>query len=306
MTREKRWRGSEPQEDQGRSPVALLVALTLASATIATLDLHRESASPLNPLRTAVGTAWGPVERGTTAALRPVDAVSDWFDSRSALRHDVARLQAENSRLRAQVSTADVDRNRLAEVDRLTRAAKESGLAMVPARVIGLGAAQSFSHTVTIDAGSQAGVAPDMTVRTAEGLVGRVLRVTAGTATVLLVPDSRSVVGARVGTSMEIGFLSGQGVLGGRSRLSLELVDGASVPHRGDVVVTWGSTGGAPYVADVPIGRVTHVYASLRDSSHRAVVEPFVDYTTLDLVGVVVPSGTRSDRSLIEADGSLR
>ena len=36
---------------------------------------------------------------------------------------------------------------------------------------------------------------------------------------------------------------------------------------------------------------MTAVYASLRESSQRAVIEPFVDFGALDLVGVVVPSG---------------
>ena len=51
---------------------------------------------------------------------------------------------------------------------------------------------------------------------------------------------------------------------------------------------------------------MTAVYASLRESSQRAVIEPFVDFGALDLVGVVVPSGTASDRGVIEADGSLQ
>ena len=73
-----------------------------------------------------------------------------------------------------------------------------------------------------------------------------------------------------------------------------------------DTIVTWGSKGGAPYVAGVPIGRVSAVYASLRESSQRAVISPYVDFGSLDLVGVVVPSGTHSDRGVIEADGSLQ
>jgi rod shape-determining protein MreC len=78
------------------------------------------------------------------------------------------------------------------------------------------------------------------------------------------------------------------------------------VPARNDTVVTWGSDGGAPYVSGVPVGKVTSVYSSVRESTQRAVIEPFVDFSSLDLVGVVVPSGTRSDRGVIEADGSLR
>ena len=56
----------------------------------------------------------------------------------------------------------------------------------------------------------------------------------------------------------------------------------------------------------MPVGRVTSVYSSLRETAQRAVIDPFVDFGALDLVGVVVPSGTASDRAVIEADGSLR
>ena len=60
-----------------------------------------------------------------------------------------------------------------------------------------------------------------------------------------------------------------------------------------------------PYVAGVPIGRVTHVYSSVRETSQRAVLDPFVDFGSLDLVGVIVPTGTVSDRGVIQANGSV-
>ena len=63
------------------------------------------------------------------------------------------------------------------------------------------------------------------------------------------------------------------------------------MPAKHDVVVTWGSDGGAPYVSGVPVGRVTAVFSSIRETSQRAVIEPFVDFGALDLVGVVVPVG---------------
>ena len=105
---------------------------------------------------------------------------------------------------------------------------------------------------------------------------------------------------------MQVGFLHGRGDLGQEARLDLELVDQTYVPGKGETVVTWGSQDGAPYVAGVPVGRVTSVYSSLRETTQRAVIEPFVDFAALDLVGVVVPSGTQSDRGVIEVDGSVR
>ena len=46
-----------------------------------------------------------------------------------------------------------------------------------------------------------------MTVLNNDGLVGRILRVTRTTATVLLIVDSDSIVGGRVGRTMDLGFL---------------------------------------------------------------------------------------------------
>jgi rod shape-determining protein MreC len=283
-----------------------MVALVLACLTLMTLDHHPGAGSPLEPARSAMGSVFGPVESGTSSVVRPVTAIGDWFTTRRHLQNDIAALQSENSRLKAQQATSQYQRNQLAEYQGLTAAADTLGQALVPAHVVAYGPAQSFSRTVTIDAGSDAGIQPDQTVLDDDGLVGRVLRVTRTTATVLLIVDTESVVGGRVGASMKVGFLQGRGGLGGHGTLDLQLVDQAQAPTKGDTIVTWGSKGGAPYVSGVPIGRVTAVYASLRESSQRAVISPYVDFGALDLVGVVVPTGTRSDRAVLEADGTLR
>lgn len=303
---ERRWRSGDRLDDRSRPSRSLLAALLLGCLTLITLDYHGGASSALEPARRAVGEVFGPVEAGTATAVRPFTAVPDWFRSRSTLEDHLARLQAENSRLRSQAATVGYDRNRLEEFDGLTAAADSLGYALVPARVVAMGPTQSFSRTVTIDAGSAAGIHPDLTVMNNDGLVGRVLRVTRSTATVLLIIDGESVVGGRVGESMDVGFLHGRGTLGRDGMLDLELVDDSVVPNRHDAVVTWGSEAGAPYVSGIPVGRVTSVYSSVRETTQHAVIAPYVDFGSLDVVGVVVPSGTASDRAVIEADGSLQ
>ncbi len=302
--RERRWRGMDRLDSRNRPPRSLLVALVLASVTLITLDFHGGTDSPVEPARRVLGEAFGPVESGTAAVIRPFTAVPDWFRTKGTLSDEVRKLEAENSDLRSQVATAGFDRNRLEEYDGLTQSAESLGRALVPARVVAYGSSQSFSNTVTIDAGSQSGIGPDMTVINNDGLVGRVLRVTRTTATVLLIIDKESNVGGRVGSSLEIGFVKGLGSLAD-DELELHLVDDAVIPAKHDTVVTWGSTEG-PYQRGVPVGRVTDVYTSLIESSQRAVIEPFVNFSALDVVGVMVPTGTSSDRAVIEADGALR
>ena len=296
-------RGGLERPDPRAPKPATFVALLLACAVLVVLDL---TSPVLSPLRRVVGEVYGPLESAATTVARPVTSIPEWFRGQGELRAEVRRLEADNAALRQQLAGVGYDRNKLVQYERLTAVAENIGYAVVPARVIGIGPSQSFEATVTIDAGSAAGVQPDMTVVSGEGLVGRVLRVTRGTATVLLLADADAVVGGRVGDSMEVGFVHGSGELAGEAPLDLELVDQSVVPAKGDTVVTWGSDKGAPYVAGVPIGVVDSVYSDVRDSTKRARITPFVDVTRLDVVGVAVPSGTASDRALIDADGELK
>jgi rod shape-determining protein MreC len=273
----------------------------LACLTVITLDARAGDSSPLNPLRSAVGNVVGPMESATASAVEPFTDLGDALRTNRGLRDDLAELEAENSELRGQVATAPVDRQRLAELDGLARVVGDTGYSMVAARVVAVGPMQSFSRTVTIDAGTSSGVRKDMTVLNADGLVGRVVRATRSTATVLLIVDTDSVVGGRLGTNLEIGFLRGRGSVGDDGRLALDLVDNSVVPSQDDVVVTWGSKDGVPYVAGIPIGRVESVVSSPRQSSRQAVIRPFVDFSALDVVGVVVPKGTQGDRTVLTA-----
>lgn len=293
--------------DRNRRPSkTVLVLLLLASLTLITLDVRGGDDSPIEPLRAAAGDVFGPVEESAASVVRPFRAVPEFFRSTGSLREDLERLEGENASLRAQLATSVVDRNRASELDGLLRTAHDTGYALVPARVVAVGPAQSFSLTVTIDAGTTSGVYPDMTVVNNDGLVGRVIRSDHGTATVLLVVDADSVVGGRLGSSMEVGFLRGRGGIGDRGRLDLDLVDNSVTPERDDIVVTWGSDNGAPYVPGIPIGRVTTVFSSPRELSKRAVIDPLVDFSSLDLVGVVVKRGAKSDRQVINATGPGR
>lgn len=275
--------------------------LLLASVTVMTLDASTGSASPLDPVRGVVGEVIGPVEEASAAAVRPFTELGDALRSHKSLREENASLKAEQDRLRASLATAGVDRQRLAELDGLTRTAEDTGYSLVAARVVARGPAQAFGRTVTMDAGTTSGIKVDMTVLNNRGLVGRVTDVTRSTATVLLIVDTDSVVGGRLGTNLEIGTLRGRGDDGDEGTLDLDLVDNSVMPSKGDVVVTWGSRNGVPYVAGIPIGRVESVFSSPRESEKHAVIQPFVDFTSLDVVGVVVPRGTEGDRPVLTA-----
>ncbi|MDX6281314.1 MAG: rod shape-determining protein MreC, partial [Kribbellaceae bacterium] len=287
-----------PREIRRRRTILVLVIL--ASFTLIVLDARRSAGSPVEPLRHAAATVFGPLESTATNARQPVDNLRDRFAEVDTLKAENEKLQAENEKLTSELRTTDYARNRASELDRLLKVAP--AYTVTPARVSGLGSAQSFNHTVTIDAGTADGVRPDMTVLTGDGLVGRVVRTTQATATVLLIGDRNSTVGGRLNSTMALGFVSGRGEIGSSAALDYKLVDLKAKPKVGDRIVTWGSSGNAPYVPGVPIGEVTSVTSVQGALGSTALVKPFVDPTRLDLVGVVTGPPARAPRAAVSPE----
>jgi rod shape-determining protein MreC len=271
-----------------RSSRALLAVLLLSALAVVTVDARRaDGPSPVDHLRSAVGDVMGPTEDAAATLSRPLVDIPVYFRRVDTLRRENARLATANARLEWRLRTSRLDRRRVSELDGIGAFGDTKGYRIASAQVIALGPAQSFNRTVTIDIGRNHGVRDDLTVINGDGLVGRVIAVTPMTSTVLLAVDPGSTVGGRLGTSMELGFVRGRG-LGGGTGLSYSMVDSAVSMRRGDTVFTWGSRGGTPYLPGIPIGQVSAVRRSTSDMSEIAAVRPFVDFSALDVVGVVV------------------
>ncbi|MEJ7706191.1 MAG: rod shape-determining protein MreC [Nocardioidaceae bacterium] len=278
---------------------ALVGLLALASLTILTLDArHGESGSPIDPLRAVVGSVVGPAQIVATSALRPLTDIPAYFQDLDDVRDRNADLQAANDALTAQLRAAPANSQHTAEITDVETLADSQDLDVVSAEVVALGAAQSFSRTVTIDAGTDDDVRPDLTVLNSHGLVGRVIAATTDSATVLLIVDSESTVGGRFSGSMELGFLGGNGDLSGQGSLDMSLVDHTESLKEGDGVVTWGSRGGAPYVGGVPIGSVISVHSTPSELTQTAQIAPYVDFSSLDVVAVVTGPGDADNADL--------
>jgi rod shape-determining protein MreC len=265
----------------------LLALLLVTSVSLVLIDSRAGDDSPLDGVRGVAAAVFGPVEQVAAAIAGPVSDAVDGVSSIGDDADEADRLRRRNEELTRRLRTSELDRNRAAQLDAMLRVAGAGRYRVVPAQVIAIGAAQSFSWTVTIDAGTRDGVRADMTVLDGDGLVGRVKTAGPSTATVLLAVDPESSVGVRLEGSMEVGFTTGQGI-DDDGALDLRLLDGQSSVAPGDRLVTFGSQGDTPYVPGVPVGVVRSVQGSPGSQTRTAVVEPYVDFTALDLVGVVV------------------
>lgn len=268
----------------------LLVLLVVIAFALITVDIRGGEDSPLDRPRQAAQSVFGPVENSVSGVVDPVGNAIDAVRDSGGRNSTISRLQRENEALKQQLGSKDVTRNRAAELDKLLKTAGAGQYAIKGAQVIAIGAAQGFSWTVTIDAGSKDGVARDMTVIDGDGLVGRVTTVGPSTSTVLLANDPDFTVGTRLENSMELGFATGQG----NQPMRVQLLNGKAPVHNGDRLVTFGSEAGKPFVPGVPVGKVVGVDPSGGNLTKTVQVQPFVGFTRLDLVGVVV-QGPRTD-----------
>ena len=280
--------------DTRESRLLLVLLVTIAFALI-TVDIRGGEDSPVDGARQTAATVFGPIENGMSTVVDPVgNAVSAIRDSGE--RHDrLAALEKENAALKARLGSDDRNRSRLKQLDGILKTAGRGQSGIKGAQVIAIGAAQGFSWTITIDVGANDGVKRDMTVLNGDGLVGRVTTVGPGTATVLLATDPDFTVGTRMEDGDELGFAAGQG----DRPLRVELLNGKAEIKKGDRLVTFGSQADKPFVPGVPVGVVSRVDPSGGDLTRTLYVTPFVGFSKLDIVGVVVQAPEKDPRDTV-------
>lgn len=277
-----------PQRSIGKARHRM-VLLVLTAITFVSLDLS--SFGPIGTAQRVVRDILDPVTDVASAIASPFanawNAVFDYDD-----------LVAENQRLTERVQ--ELEGNALAveaeraEVERLREATGiefRPDIESVTATVI-RGAVGNFDdHVITIDEGTSSGIQEDMAVVTSAGLVGRIRRADATTATVQLLSDPDLVVGVRLSSTDEVG-------IGSTSREKPEFFridegldwpdenDARPLPEIGTVVVTAALS---RYPAEIPLGRIVAVYPDEEDPLLMTVdIELANDVTDLSFVTVLL------------------
>lgn len=264
---------------QNRRQRLTVVVLLLACISLIALDYN----GSLGWAHRAVGDVYGPVERGVDAAAEPVDDFFRGIPDVKDHQDQIDELERENAELKRQLETTGLDRARADELRRIRALSSDHGWDTHAARVIDLGPAIGFEWTARINAGSNGGVKEGMTVVAADGLVGRVKRVEATTSLVVLAADPGSSIGVRFIDSGEVGIASGQG----HDPMSYVALDPGKPVKEGETVVT-GPTGDTTYVPDIPVGKVSEVASGGSSATPRISIEPYVGYSSLDLVAVIM------------------
>ena len=195
-------------------------------------------------------------------------------------------VRAENRELKQQIEHMRLEQVRLGEdaaqarrLQSLLNFKEQLISKTVPAQVIG-SSGSDLSRSIYIDKGSDDGIAQDMAVITANGIVGKVLRVYPSTSLVLMINDQSSGVGALLEKSRLQGVLRGTPT----GELVLDRVMSDEQVAPGEVVLSSG--GDQIFPKGLPVGTVTNVTPG-RDLFLNIKVKPTADLNRLEEVLVV-------------------
>jgi rod shape-determining protein MreC len=269
----------------------LLVILIVTSLFLITLDLR--GVKVIDGFRQGTQTILSPFQRAGAVVLNPL---GDFFSDVTHLgrtRKQIEKLEAENANLKIRLLNRKNADGQLEQLKDILDLAGTAGYKVVNAKVISHGSSQSFSQTLTIDSGSNAGIRKNMTVLSQYGIAGVVKDVYPNSALIQLASDPSFKIGARIAGSQQIGILSGQG----NRSATLQLLDNSTTVNIGDVLLARGSSSNRPFVPGVPLGYVSRVDNSAGAIAQSAVVRYYTNFSILGVVAVVVggPSSNPGD-----------
>src|SRR4051794_40256125 len=189
--------------------VSFLVAILFAQVLALAVQVKRSSDN--KPTRLV--RVW------TVSAVTPLEKTIVWIQNGSAnvwhnylylrgVRQENRDLKAQIERLRLQEARLKDDAEQARRLQALLGFKEQYISKTLAAQVIG-SCGSDKSQCVYIDKGTKDGLAPDMAVITADGIVGKVLRTYGSTSQVLLIDDQTSGVGVILEKSRLQGILRG-------------------------------------------------------------------------------------------------
>ena len=200
-------------------------------------------------------------------------ALREVYEENRGLKEEIQRLRRENSELRERAASSQ----RWAE---LLEFKLEAPFHTVAAQVIGRDASNWYRGLV-LNKGERDGVNVEMGVVTPAGAVGRVVKTTSFTATVLLATDPHNALTGLIQRTRDEGIIEGSP----HGRLRMKYLPLLSPIEVGDRIVTSGLTGGFP--KGLAIGTITRVDKTEGDLFQSAEIMPEVDFSRLEEVLVI-------------------
>jgi rod shape-determining protein MreC len=276
----------------------VLGLLLVLSLVLVTLYFREPQDGALHSARSAGSAVVKPFQVAAERVTQPFRDAYDYVNDLVGAKEENEELLKENERLR-QLATQyqfafEENKELRALLDYAGSPSFPADYDSVAATVISYPPNQ-FEQQLVIGAGSDRGIRVNDPVVNADGLVGKVTDVTAGTAQVTLLTDAEIAVSA-LDLDENVNGVVRHGRAGGDS-LVLDLVEKRYTVYVDDEVVTSGAQRGgdldSPYPEGIRIGTVTYVNQSDTDPYKVIQVRPAVDFGSIDSVLVLIPKEER-------------
>jgi len=277
-----------PQPEKSRASIGVLIVLVVLALVITTVWFREGAQGPIHRARLVVLAASAPVQAGGEFVTRPVRGFISWASDLGVSRSQLEALRAQNTELRARVSTLEEARLENIRLKKLSGFTQTSANKTVGARVIGRPTNQ-WEGVITIDRGSADGITAGMPVVGAAGLLGQTVNVTQHAARVRLITDPKSGVASMVQSTRAEGIVRGS--LDGK--LTLDFVSAETTVKAGDVVISSGM--GGVYPKGLIVGEVTRVRNTPSALYQDIEVTPAGKLTGLEEVLVLVNAAKDAD-----------
>lgn len=279
---------------RSRRPRTTLLILLLASITIITLDARGGLHAITSGVRSVAADSFAPVRSGVNGIIEPVGSFLAGSVNYGAVRQQNQKLQQQIQQLKQQGAKSQQTEQSLQQLSALLHLPYISNLQTVPAEVTDY-ESSNFAATIDISVGRDDGVQLNMPVVSGGGplgeqLVGQVVQANHNTATVRLITDGASSVGALYGSPSAFADVVGAG---SGKPLSADLVPVNTPVPVGEVFVTSGLNG-AIFPPSIPVARVTSTKTGVSASEESVTLQPLADLSNLRYVSVVLWDPSKS------------
>ena len=265
-----------------RRSITTFVALTLISIIL--IAFSGQASSGVIGVVKSVGSAVvSPVVGIVDAVTRPIGNLFAGAINYGAVSAENGRLRATIGRLEQQRRSTAFQAQQLKELSTLQDVPFLGSLKTVTAATTSIDAS-NFAATITVNKGTDDGVAIGMPVVGGGGLVGQVIDTTGHSSHIRLVTDGASHVGGVFGRSSTYGVVNGAAA--GRP-LSVDYVAPHTKVRVGQMVYTNGLNG-AEYPAGIPVGTVRTASTPVNSIQMAISLAPAADLDHLAFVDIVI------------------
>jgi len=264
----------------------VLVLIVLTCLTLITLDSRNGRSGALGAMGGVAHRIVSPVQGAVDGIARPV---SDWWNGVTDggnLKRKNRQLQEQIDALKGKQTTADQAIKEVSGLKALLRLQDSLLIKNVNGLVVDRDPG-NFDPTLTIDKGSESGIAVDMPVIAPEGIVGKVIETWNGGSKIQVLTDPNFSVGVQTpghgaASPATTGIASGQV---NSHDLSVEFDAGTKV-LRGDPMVT--SPQSTLFPSGLPVGKISSATIQPGNTGVSATITPYVHLASLQHVMVLL------------------